>query len=304
MSTVLVDYGYWNAIYIGYHFRFASLSLLMYDYFLTLDDEVELFWKRPWTIATHLFFWTRYGGMFLLISTLSLATIMSDPIAVRKAWFTLDTLLGTINTWVTEGILFLRLYALYNRSRRVALAAASVFIVQILSVSAIAVMVMTIVLPSTEAVVFGGITYCEIRDDRPRRVAWGYWVCFAIFEAVILFFTIRKGNDYYRRQKESSFRLSNVVSTLYWDSVYYSIIIEIFYILNIILNLINDKNYLILSGPGFTLPVIMGGRMMINVRRTMRDNRYCQHPSTPSQVSIHVDDSGESPPPSWALSYI
>ena len=48
-----------------------------------------------------------------------------------------------------------------------------------------------------------------------------------------------------------------------------------------------------LVGLGFTLPIIMGGRMMLNVRRTFSDDRHRHIPSSPSTVSL--DDIAEEP---------
>ncbi len=60
-----------------------------------------------------------------------------------------------------------------------------------------------------------------------------------------------------------------------------------------------------LTGLGFTLPIIMGGRMMINVRRTFCDNQYRQAPSSPSDVSLNIIEIEEEPrPPPLVLKYI
>ena len=46
-------------------------------------------------------------------------------------------------------------------------------------------------------------------------------------------------------------------------------------------------------GLGFTVPIIMGGRMMLNVRRTFSDDRHHHIPSSPSAVSL--EDAFEEP---------
>ena len=58
-----------------------------------------------------------------------------------------------------------------------------------------------------------------------------------------------------------------------------------------------------LVGLGFALPIIMGGRMMLNVRRTFSDDRHRHIPSSPSVVSLDdIVEEPESPP--TALKYV
>jgi hypothetical protein len=39
---------------------YDPLALLLYDVICTLDDEIQYFWKRQWTIPTFLYFGARY----------------------------------------------------------------------------------------------------------------------------------------------------------------------------------------------------------------------------------------------------
>ena len=59
----------------------VSTALLAYDYFLTLDLEFELFWKRKLTSASVLFILIRYIAIArVLLSILGYISIWTDPV--------------------------------------------------------------------------------------------------------------------------------------------------------------------------------------------------------------------------------
>ncbi|KAF8995039.1 hypothetical protein BDQ17DRAFT_1038611 [Cyathus striatus] len=41
-------------------FQVAPLAILIYDVFLTLDLEIDYFWRSPWTIISSLYVLVRY----------------------------------------------------------------------------------------------------------------------------------------------------------------------------------------------------------------------------------------------------
>ncbi|RPD57191.1 hypothetical protein L227DRAFT_507023, partial [Lentinus tigrinus ALCF2SS1-6] len=60
--------------------RVASAALLLYDYLLTLDKEIELFWNWKSTGATALFMVNRYLVMILRLANLAGFVPMSDQV--------------------------------------------------------------------------------------------------------------------------------------------------------------------------------------------------------------------------------
>ncbi|KAJ7765693.1 hypothetical protein B0H16DRAFT_399353 [Mycena metata] len=50
----------------GRSFALASFVLFVFDYFLTLDGEVQHFWSGPWSISRILFLCNRYFTKGLL----------------------------------------------------------------------------------------------------------------------------------------------------------------------------------------------------------------------------------------------
>ncbi|KAF4587015.1 hypothetical protein EYR40_011036 [Pleurotus pulmonarius] len=134
----------------------ASLTILFYDFLLTLGTESKRFWERPgWSTAAVLFYLNRYG-------------VMSGYIAITYFFFSPDFLVSTkaelfsqpsdrsqrllsclkfevfiqlhvAYTHVIIGcILILRTSALYNGDRRVKYGLSSLIVIMLLSISNVA----------------------------------------------------------------------------------------------------------------------------------------------------------------------
>ena len=97
----------------------AALTLLVHDYFLTLDNEIRFFWAGPWRTSRFLFLINRY---FTPLNVVALITCISieEPSAIFchrvyiwlfAWWFTLVT--------VVQGILVLRVWYLFFRAPRI-----------------------------------------------------------------------------------------------------------------------------------------------------------------------------------------
>ncbi|EIW77617.1 hypothetical protein CONPUDRAFT_156820 [Coniophora puteana RWD-64-598 SS2] len=75
MSDSLSDAEYVYFLQTGYG-ALAVFAIVVYDYTLTLSREVDLIWKRRWTLVTWLYAISRYYAMILslFITILSVHT--------------------------------------------------------------------------------------------------------------------------------------------------------------------------------------------------------------------------------------
>ncbi|KAI6114732.1 hypothetical protein EDD16DRAFT_1597843, partial [Pisolithus croceorrhizus] len=117
-------------------------TLLVYDYVISIDREIEYIWNRPRTTTTILYLIVRYFGtrtqpafvsVFLSnVSGENLPDILAGKIFLAvQGWPSCGVL------WLVQTILQLRLYVLYDRSRRVLLFMGSGFVVEIMAMAAI-----------------------------------------------------------------------------------------------------------------------------------------------------------------------
>lgn len=93
----------------------SALVWVVYDYFITLEDEVTHFWSRKLCSGTLIFFWIRYYTIFLIVfDTIEIFSFSADKIMMQSL------VLGAVSLWSIEIIMQMRVYILFNQSKRVA----------------------------------------------------------------------------------------------------------------------------------------------------------------------------------------
>lgn len=60
-------------------------GLVVYEYLITLEREVQLFWKGKWTGAAVLFYFNRYLSLFVNIYAMVLTDDAQISVEVRPA---------------------------------------------------------------------------------------------------------------------------------------------------------------------------------------------------------------------------
>ncbi|KIJ50327.1 hypothetical protein M422DRAFT_245580 [Sphaerobolus stellatus SS14] len=106
---------------ISNYFQAISLVILVYDYIITLSEEVALIWTAPWTTARVLFFLTRYSAWIdtSLLSIVHFAKGGHLSIPACRALYKASGWFLSIGVFIAELVLVFRTYALWNKSMRV-----------------------------------------------------------------------------------------------------------------------------------------------------------------------------------------
>jgi len=110
----LLSVYYWNN-YAGV----AILALISYEYLIVFEKEVDFVWKRQWSLMSCLYLIVRYLGLFLAMVCGVWGGLIYMPespcyaLAVMLEWG------FSLYFCFAEAILIWRLYALYNRSKRI-----------------------------------------------------------------------------------------------------------------------------------------------------------------------------------------
>jgi len=52
----------------GFATHMWDATIVIYEHFLQFGNEVDLFWKRRWTLAKILFLWCRYFSIILNVA--------------------------------------------------------------------------------------------------------------------------------------------------------------------------------------------------------------------------------------------
>lgn len=95
----------------------STITLILYEYLILLDKEVNYVWKRPWSLMSCLYLVVRYLGLSLSITWACWGGLFYMPetpcydIHVVLEWG------GSVYFCFAEAILIWRLYALSSRSK-------------------------------------------------------------------------------------------------------------------------------------------------------------------------------------------
>jgi len=107
------------------HVVLCSLVWVLHDYFVTLEDEVTYIWTQRPNFGRLMFFWIRYYTIILLIfDVVQVHSFALPGVSTRALCIAADPtvrILGAISLWSVEIIMQLRIYALFNRSKKVAI---------------------------------------------------------------------------------------------------------------------------------------------------------------------------------------
>ncbi|KAF8841961.1 hypothetical protein BDN67DRAFT_1010221 [Paxillus ammoniavirescens] len=153
----------------------SAAVIVLYDHILSLDQEVDLIWKRPDSLVSMLYFLNRYVGdaIIILSAALNVSTTFSVKVGVivlllidqeltsgPRRTFDFFCLMGILTTtiimeffiscsillnfeiwgpfflsWCTQVIMQLRIYAMYMKSWKISTATAIFFAMEIAGVS-------------------------------------------------------------------------------------------------------------------------------------------------------------------------
>jgi len=109
----------------------AALVFLWYDYSLTFDAEVKLVWNHRWSLGKALFILNRYFGLVTILFdvTVFFSGSLTDQFCKRfSSWHGVSNLLGVL---IGQLILMARVYAVYNRNKKVLAVLAALFVAQV-----------------------------------------------------------------------------------------------------------------------------------------------------------------------------
>ncbi|KDQ06779.1 hypothetical protein BOTBODRAFT_39322 [Botryobasidium botryosum FD-172 SS1] len=206
-----------NAIFL------ASAVALVYDYFLTLGDEIERIWGRPLNGSTILFFINRYFVFIHMIingCSLFLPVFASQTLCDRYLRYPPA---GTIIILgVVEIILIIRVYALYHSDNRVLFVLLSLFTAEVILMALQTHNIARLPNPP-------GFAGCYFTDT--NLVAMVYWIAPLVMCTVILGFTLYKTVNHRR-----GYPRSRMIHVIMRDGITYFCVVFGLLLLNVFLN--------------------------------------------------------------------
>ncbi|KAF8874176.1 hypothetical protein BD779DRAFT_261270 [Infundibulicybe gibba] len=96
----------------------AAATLVVFDYILTVQQEVALIWRSPWNPTSLLYIWNRYYTLIILAIDLSFMFRVIDSDKVCNKYQTFQNISGVVLVVTIDVILALRVWILYEKNRR------------------------------------------------------------------------------------------------------------------------------------------------------------------------------------------
>ncbi|KAG2047253.1 hypothetical protein BDR06DRAFT_1014059 [Suillus hirtellus] len=195
MTIISNDPTWWpiiDAYRFGSYFIVAACVSVAYDWALIFGQEVELIWRRHWSLMTVMYLGVRYLG--ILYSALY---IMCFLVFVVLDW---TGVLVTPMLWV---IIIARLYAMYQGSRKILI----FLIVTFLAVNIFSGVanVITTMQASGEELILSGTHHCLIAygEDMPLLVSIT-WILVTVWEVLALCLAVRIAVKHFRELRQHS----------------------------------------------------------------------------------------------------
>jgi len=170
----------------------ASFTMVVYDYFLTLDDEIRYFWTGKWSMSRVLYLLNRYLPPISL--TLGLISFLAPGLSTEFCDRTIRTcfILDVIAMAVAQAVLVLRIWYLYRHNRAAQILAVTSFVVCI--VAEFVTLCLSIADLHSEIIVAPGVHILEIgcKTPPPSRV-WRMFIPHFILHTICYLFTAYRG---------------------------------------------------------------------------------------------------------------
>ncbi|KAH9858528.1 hypothetical protein C2E23DRAFT_717077 [Lenzites betulinus] len=169
---------------------FVTATIVIYDYIVCIEREVELIWKKRWSVIKFAFLWHRYFG---LLCVMYVADVLSThPLVsaeVCSFWFYWETWGYCGVLFTSEAVLLLWIYVVYNKNRYILALIGACYVAEVVSVLAI----LAVSFQNFEANAFRllGVQYCIITDF-PRTFKL-LWIPILAYDSLLLLLFLYRG---------------------------------------------------------------------------------------------------------------
>lgn len=262
----------------------AAVTVLTWDIIVTLSEEIELIWQKQWSPAKIMYVIARYlpwaFQMALLAINVNGSTGLHFSISECKKWMAVQAVILQLIVTSVDVILLMRVYALFNKNKRLLSVLSALFVAELTLLSYILAVI-------TPKLTFSDT--CFVTSSPPFFVA--YWVVSLVFETILFVLTLYK----FGYAVQQGWGRRPVMKEFVADGTWaYTLIFVSMFINSMLYKFVHSP----LAGICFTwlLSVLSfaGSRIILNPRR--RTNARSSH-SGPSIQLISIPLSPLSPNP-------
>ncbi|KAL4076363.1 hypothetical protein J3A83DRAFT_2184930 [Scleroderma citrinum] len=291
-------YDYASAAQLSNQVYVAVSIVLLYEYFLTLDQEIDFIWRQRWTPSNVLYIFVRYFGTLYNLAS-SVLIFVPHSVSVSSNGLIVQPWAGSIIWWTVQVILQMRLYALYNCSKRLLIFLIVTFVAEIgtvmwILISSNLLMRGTIVMYHITFGMYGETDLC----GGLVTTAYAYvWVPCLVFETILCLFAIYAGIKHSRGQlcrpvKSNRPRLIDVL--IHGNVIYFLSPLGMFILL--VMHSVSLKVQWLADTLLFRAPItiLAGCRLILSIREAASSFRLRDSDSNFDQTTIAFVDRSHS----------
>ncbi|KAH7904281.1 hypothetical protein BJ138DRAFT_1131023 [Hygrophoropsis aurantiaca] len=219
----------------------AAGALVIYDQVLTFSREVDHILNRQWSFTTALYLIARYSGGLQLIANTTSYICINWTISVNANIFFVLTWAQTVFMLTMQAILVIRVYALFNRSKKVL-----IFIATFYALQATAIFAMTASMVNKQTLhdffisvgpPIGSVAQSFTLNNPPEYLTIGQATTYlaVAFDTILLFFAlwafVRHALEAKRLHR--GWPINVLVRTMMADHLIYFVCFQAWTILNI-----------------------------------------------------------------------
>ncbi|KAG2103764.1 uncharacterized protein F5147DRAFT_275300 [Suillus discolor] len=189
MTYVSNDPSWWPEInwYILFSYWIVVAGVVVvYDWVLTLGQEIELIWRQRWSLMTVLYLTIRYMGiLYSVINVLKTMPSVSLTDAVSIIMYSAVSWINTALTAMLGVIMVARLHAMYKGSRTMLM----ILVIIFLAVNIACVVMAAMALNDTvaEEFILSGVYMCGYGDDGNEQLLFSMvWILNTVWEVLAL----------------------------------------------------------------------------------------------------------------------
>ncbi|KAJ7676805.1 hypothetical protein DFH06DRAFT_1466204 [Mycena polygramma] len=249
---------------------YSTACLLVYELLTSLDDEVAQVWPMRWRLPKILFILNRYVIRAMLVCLWILADYpgtSTEFCRIYSYWQMIPLRLAIL---AAQALVVLRVWAIYNNSRRMLWVLSILFTLEVLAV----VVCVAVATADTQGVAQPPPLSCGLESRSGyllKQYASGTWIAPVCFEFVMLVITAAKLIPRWTWGGAGGLMGSGgnpTLDVLARDSLIYFAFIFSFTLTNTIIYQLSFSAYYhsILLGPTSAISCIAVSRMMINIR--------------------------------------
>ncbi|KII91149.1 hypothetical protein PLICRDRAFT_496837 [Plicaturopsis crispa FD-325 SS-3] len=240
------------------------MSITLYDHVITIDEEVELIWRKPWSVSTILYLIVRYCGdtTFIVGSAVFLSNGL--PASVCYRYFLFQSWVSTPVVWTMQLVMQMRVFALYGRSKKIAALTGLLFAGEMV----VNVWMLARIYSKQHGVTAITLPYPSVAICSMINIPsfFGFWYLPMIcFETVLFALALWVGIRHVQDMRKWTF--SGILRVILRDSLFYFAAVLTAYTVSMALWLTMGAIFIqITEGFAMSASVIMGSRLVLNMR--------------------------------------